>query len=89
MSEYSERPDYVWHFKLSGDAAEGAEADALTEMVRRQLRALLRCVTLKSDGVDLKVTGFSFLGEPEREHAVYPELAKRRLGGRRARVAGR
>ena len=75
MGEHHEPPDYVWHFKLSDDVADGRTPDALAEMVSQQVRALLRCVILTSDGGDVAVTGFRFLDEPEREHALYSPAA--------------
>lgn len=74
MTESHERPDYVWHFKLSKDTDETQDPEALTAIVREQVRALLRCVTLTNDGADLKVTGFRFLDEPDREHIIRPTL---------------
>lgn len=74
MSESPERPDYVWHFQLSNDASERVGEDALTEMVRQQVRAILQCVILTSNGVDLAVTGFRFLNEPGREHVLNTHL---------------
>jgi len=68
--------DYVWHFKLSDDEVEGFEADALTEMLREQLRAILECVVLTSNGVHLRVTGFRFLAEPKTDHLLFPEAAQ-------------
>ena len=64
----------MWRFKLSVDDAETLHSDALTEMVRRELKALLGCVVLTARGKDLKATGFRFLGEAEAEHAIYPDL---------------
>jgi hypothetical protein len=66
-------PDYVWHFKLSDDRQEVLPDDALAEMLRQQLRAMLGCVVLTSSGADLRVTGFRFLSELETEHSLYPE----------------
>ena len=66
--------DYVWHFRL--EDAEPVGDDALTEMVSRQISALLRCVTFTSDGVDVKVTGFRFLEDESGEHVI-----ESRLGG--------
>ena len=77
MSESHDHPEYVWRFKLSDDDDESLHADALTEMVRRQLKALLGCVVLTQGGDDLKVTGFRFLGEADAEHAVYSGLPQR------------
>lgn len=69
MPEPERTDEYVWHFKLGpGDEAPGD--DALTEMVRRQLSALLRCVRLTSGGRDVSVTGFRFLDDPTREHQL-------------------
>jgi hypothetical protein len=82
MSEGHDLPDYVWHFKLSSDAEEKLSPDALTEMVRQQARALLRCVILVCDGADLKVTGFRFMDEADGEHAIYPEPAETSDDGR-------
>lgn len=77
MAVADEHQDYVWRFKLSDDDAECVHADALTEMVRRELRALLGSVVLTHRGQDLKVTGFRFLGEPSEEYAIYPRQAPR------------
>jgi hypothetical protein len=76
MSDSPNQPDYVWHFKLSDDEGERLHSDALTEMLRRQLKALLGCVALTSDGANLKVTGFRLLADPAVEHTIYPELPK-------------
>ncbi len=74
MSE-PERIDYVWHFKLrDDDDAPGGCDEALTEMVRQQISALLRCVQLTSDGRDVRVTGFRFLGDSSREHLIRSSL---------------
>jgi hypothetical protein len=69
----SEDADYVWHFKFSDDRPPDPTADALAEMVREQLRALLGCVVLTRNGSELRVTGFRFLGDLENEHLLYPE----------------
>jgi hypothetical protein len=64
--------EYVWHFKLMTDDRRGVKDDKLREMVRNQLAALLRCVTLTDRGANLKITGFRFLDEPNVEHAIFP-----------------
>ena len=74
MATSHDDPDYVWRFKLSDDNDESLHADALTEMVRRELKALLGCVVLTRGGEDLTVTGFRFLGETDAPHAVFPGL---------------
>ena len=74
MPESHAQPEYVWRFKLSDDEDEALHPDALTEMVRRELRALLGCVVLTGSGEDLKVTGFRFLGGPDADHAIYAGL---------------
>jgi hypothetical protein len=62
--------DYVWHFRLgAADEAIGG-GEALTEMVRRQVSALLRCVRFTSGGRDVNVTGFRFLDDAACEHPV-------------------
>jgi len=73
MLQKQEPPDYVWHFRLTHGPGEDPGSDPLVEMVRAQVAALLRCVVLTERGVDLKVTGFRFLGEPEVEHPVLTE----------------
>jgi hypothetical protein len=77
MNESDGYPEYVWHFKLSSDGESARDGDALAEMVRDQVTALLQCVVFTSGGVDLKVTGFRFLDEPDREHAILPKLPTR------------
>jgi hypothetical protein len=72
VTHFDEQPEYVWHFKLTTDAVENPDPDALTAMVRDQLAALLRCVILTRDGSDLKVTGFRFLDDLDREHTILP-----------------
>jgi hypothetical protein len=74
MDEFTDSsPDYVWHFKLSDDPEHELQADALTEMLREQLQAILGCVVLTSTGTNLRVTGFRLLSELDTEHAVYPQ----------------
>jgi hypothetical protein len=75
--ERQEQAEYVWHFKLSTTASEGGVDDALSEMVREQVAALLRCITFTSSGVDVGVTGFRFLDAPETEHTLRPALPER------------
>ena len=75
MHDHDDTADYVWHFKLE-EAEAGQSDDALAEMVRRQISALLRCVGFTSDGQDVRVTGFRFLDDPTREHLVPPSLAE-------------
>jgi hypothetical protein len=70
----SNHPDYEWHFKLSEVPSDQLHTDALTEMVRRQLKALLGCVVLTADGVPARTTGFRFLADPQTEHALHPDL---------------
>lgn len=79
MTEPDYHSEYVWRFKLSDDDGESLHADALTEMVRRELKALLGCVVLTRCGENLKVTGFRFLGEMDTEHAIYPGACERRF----------
>jgi hypothetical protein len=51
-------------------AEDARSEDALPEMVRQQVAALLRCVTFTQDGEDVRVSGFRFLDRPEVEYAV-------------------
>jgi len=77
MTGSPEQPEYVWHFKLSSDEGERLHPEALTEMLRRQLKTLLSCAVLTSDGTDLRVTGFRLLEDLECEHALYAGPAPR------------
>lgn len=75
MAEHAGSDDYVWHFKLGDPAPPPDEGDALTEMVRTQLVALLRCVTFTHDGKDVRVTGFRFLADQGGdEQLIVPSL---------------
>ena len=65
--------DYEWHFKLSSGGGDRLHEDTLTEMARQQLKALLSCVALTADGVNVRVTGFRFLGDSDTEHAIYAD----------------
>lgn len=77
MEDDLAREDYVWHFKLSNAGDPSGPADeALTEMVRCQLQALLSCVVLTHRGADLKVTGFRFLDAHGIEHAIQPGIRR-------------
>jgi hypothetical protein len=71
MTDIGERADYEWHFKLSEEADESKDPDALTAMVSEQVKALLRCVVLTNRGEAVRVTGFRFLDEAEGEHLVH------------------
>jgi hypothetical protein len=64
VPEPTHNDDYVWHFRLSGPATTEQGCDALTEMVRDQVEALLRCLTFTEDGRDVRVTGFRLLNSP-------------------------
>jgi hypothetical protein len=61
MDEHSEQSDYVWHFRLTEPLRSGEDVDAMTEMVRDQVEALLRCLTFTDGGRNVRVTGFRFL----------------------------
>lgn len=77
MSESPDDSEYEWHFKLSAEGGDRLHPDALTEMARQQVKALLSCVVLTTDGVDLRVTGFRFLADPDAEHAIYADVLRR------------
>ena len=90
MSGPTDRPeaddlDYVWHFRLSDLESERLYPDALTEMVRRQLKAILGCVVLTADGVPLKATGFRILADPAVEHAIHLDLIEHSTTGTQQR----
>ena len=76
MSDSPDHSDYEWHFKLSSRDGDRLHPDTLTEMARRQVKALLSCVVLRADGVDLRVTGFRFLDEPDVEYAIFADARK-------------
>ena len=60
--------NYPWRFKINRSQEDaGLYDDKLTEMVRRQLKALLSVVVLTADGSEVAVTGFKFQNDLERE----------------------
>lgn len=67
--------DYVWRFKLDGQDEEVLYEDALTEMVRKQLKALLGVALLTdSSGSELLPTGFKFMNRLTAEpYAIYDD----------------
>jgi hypothetical protein len=73
MTRFDQNDEYVWHFKLSEVSPSGDE-DALAEMVRQQVEALLCCLIFTSRGGDVTVTGFRFLNDPSREYVLRSPL---------------
>jgi hypothetical protein len=62
---------YDFHFKLE-EAASGKESgDALTDLVRSQLRTLLDVIALTKDGKDLEADGFRFLESGSPVHRIF------------------
>jgi hypothetical protein len=79
MTKCDQSDDYTWHFKLS-EVTPLEDEDALAEMVRQQLEALLRCLTFTSRGRDVTVTGFRFLNDASREYVLRSPLDERGSG---------
>jgi hypothetical protein len=71
MSTPHREDEYIWHFRLEEQGESPTESEeALTEMVRQQIAALLRCLQFMSDGRPVAITGFRFLADPAREHYI-------------------
>jgi hypothetical protein len=71
MAEKQEMEEYVWRFKLTQAPEDAHGSDALTEMVRRELEALLGCLVLTKGGAAVRVDGFRFLAEAEVNHRLF------------------
>jgi hypothetical protein len=62
---------YDFHFKLEEAAPGAASGDALTDLVRSQLRTLLDVIALTKDGKDLEADGFRFLESGSPVHKIF------------------
>ncbi|MBU7047247.1 MAG: hypothetical protein HXS54_12510 [Theionarchaea archaeon] len=70
-SQVDERGDYIFHFEISPSHNEDMPDEPLTEFVRCQLRDLLQIIVLTHNGERVKVNGFQFLNDTEREHKIW------------------
>jgi hypothetical protein len=77
MDGFEDSTDYVWHFKLPESASRDGGHEAMSEMVKRQVEALLRCVVFTSNSDVVRVTGFRFLDQPDVEHVLEEGFGKR------------
>lgn len=72
-----EHGDFIFRFSLDElPAAEPVYDDALTEMVREQLEALMEVVELTKDGTTIHVDGFRFLNDPATVYRIFRASAE-------------
>jgi hypothetical protein len=67
-----EHGDFIFRFSLDElPQAEPVYGDALTEMVREQLEALLDVVEVTRNGEPVAVDGFRFLNDPATVYRIF------------------
>jgi hypothetical protein len=67
-----EHGDFIFRFSLDELPSTGPlYEDAITEMVREQLEALLDVVELTSEGETIPVDGFRFLNDPATVYRIF------------------
>jgi hypothetical protein len=65
--------DYVFRFRLDDSGKPALYQDAFTEMVRRQLAAMLEVVVLTEDGEEVSVDGFRIINDRDRTYRIFPK----------------
>jgi len=75
QSEAADHGEYVWRFKLDGGQMDRVHENPLTEMLRRQLKALMGVVVLTdAAGNELRPTGFKLMNQLDATpFAIYAE----------------
>jgi hypothetical protein len=69
-----EHGDFIFRFSLDElPQGEPVYEDALTEMVREQLEALLEVVEVTKGGEPVAIDGFRFLNNPAAVYRIFPE----------------
>lgn len=64
-----EKGDYIFRFRL--DLPQERADEPLVDFVRCQLADLLQIVVLTHNGKRVRVNGFRFLNNSEREHKIW------------------
>ena len=65
-----EKGDYIFRFGIDSQREENPD-EPLVDFVRCQLADLLKVIVLTYNGKRVKVTGFQFLNDAEREHEIW------------------
>lgn len=64
-----EKGDYIFRFSI--DSHDDKSDEPLVDFVRCQLADLLKIIVLTYNGKRVKVNGFQFLNDTEREHEIW------------------
>ena len=66
--------DYVWRFKLDPEKEKIEDDDAFVDLFRNQLQDILKIVVLTKNGARVRVDGFRFVNNMEKEHKIFKTL---------------
>lgn len=66
-----EKGDYMFRFSIDVLQDENSPDEPLVDFVRCQLADLLKVIVLTHNGKRVKVNGFRFLNDMEREHKIW------------------
>lgn len=66
-----EKGDYIFRFGIDSLPEENRSDEPLVDLVRCQLADLLKIIVLTHNGKRVKVNGFQFLNNTEREHEIW------------------
>jgi len=66
-----EKGDYIFRFGIDVPQDEDKSDEPLVDFVRCQLADLLKIIVLTHNGKRVRVNGFRFLNDKEREHKIW------------------
>ncbi len=70
-NQLDEKGDYIFRFRIDSQREENESDEPLVGLVRCQLADLLKIIALTHNGKRVKVNGFQFLNDTEREHEIW------------------
>jgi len=70
-NQLDEKGDYIFRFRIDSQREGNNPDEPLVDLVRCQLADLLKVAVLTYNGKRVKVTGFQFLNDTEREHEIW------------------
>jgi hypothetical protein len=73
MKKEENSEDYVWRFRLDGEATSGKVRDPMMEMVRGFLADFLQIGFLTKNGARVDADGFVFSANPDLIHKIFTE----------------
>ena len=76
-----ERGDYIFRFSVDVPGGEPLVDEPLVDFVRCQLADLLKIVILTENGKKVRINGFRFLNDLEKEHKIWKSKADENLHG--------